>query len=146
MTSAPTGPGVATRPSAPVLWGLRIVGAVLLAVMGLIHLDLWLAGYRTIAVIGPAFLLNVLAGFGLAALLLVTPRRFLPWVAGLGALTALGTLGGLLVATNVGLFGFKETTAAALWWESFWVEIAVVVVLAALAVLSSRGRTHWRTG
>ena len=146
MTFAPTGPGVATRPSTAVLWGLRIVGAALLAVMGWIHLDLWLAGYRTIAVIGPAFLLNVLTGFGLAVLLLIAPRRFLPWVAGLGALTALGTLGGLLCSTFLGLFGFKETTAAGLWWESFWVEIAVVVVLAALAVLSSRGRTHRRTG
>jgi hypothetical protein len=138
MTSARTGPGVATRQSAPVLWGLRIVGAVLLAVMGWIHLDLWLTGYRTIAVIGPAFLLNVLAGFGLAVLLLITPRRFLPWVAGLGALTALGTLGGLLCSTFLGLFGFKETTAAGLWWESCWVEIATVVVLAVLAVLGSR--------
>ncbi|MCW2702563.1 MAG: conserved rane protein of unknown function [Blastococcus sp.] len=42
--------------------------------MGWIHLDLWLAGYRTIDVIGPAFLLNAIAGFGLAVLLVVTPR------------------------------------------------------------------------
>jgi hypothetical protein len=140
MTFAPTGPGVATRPSTAVLWGLRIVGAALLAVMGWIHLDLWLAGYRTIAVIGPAFLLNVVVGFGLAVLLLVTPRRFLPWVATLGALTCLGTLTALVVSTTVGLFGFVETTAASLWWESLWVEIATVVVLAVLAVVSARRR------
>ena len=90
--------------------------------------------------IGPAFLLNTIAGFGLAALTLVTPRALLRWVAALGALTALGTLGGLLLSTTVGLFGFVETTAADLWWESFWVEVAAVVVLAALAVLAARRR------
>jgi hypothetical protein len=123
-----------------VVWAPRVVGAALLAVMGWIHLDLWRDGYRTIDVIGPAFLLNAVAGFGLAVLLLVTPRRLLPWVAALGALTAAGTLGGLLLSTTVGLFGFRESTAAALWWESFWVEVATVVILAALAFLTRRRR------
>src|SRR3954447_26471100 len=129
-----------SRRSETLPWALRILGGVLLAVMGWIHLDLWLDGYRTIHVIGPAFLLNTIAGFGLAALLLVTPRLLLPWVAALGALTALGTLGGLLLSTTVGLFGFVESTAADLWWESFWVEVATVVVLAALAALAARRR------
>ena len=123
------------------LWALRVLGAVLLAGMGWIHLHLWLDGYRTIDVIGPAFVLNAIAGFGLAVLLLVTPRPLLPWVAALGALTALGTLGGLLFATTVGLFGFEETTAASLWWESFWVEVAAAVVLGALAGLAARRRS-----
>jgi len=136
MTTAPARTGSSTG----LLWGLRIVGALLLAAMGWIHLDLWLDGYKNIDVIGPAFLLNVIAGFGLAALLLVTPRRFLPWVAALGALFSLGTLGALLISTWWGLFGFKETTAATLWWESFWVELAGGVVLAALAALAARRR------
>jgi hypothetical protein len=119
---------------------LRALGAVLLAVIGWIHLDLWMAGYRTIDVIGPAFVLNAIAGFGLAALLLVTPAPLLRWVAALGALTALGTLGGLLIATTVGLFGFVESTSADLWWESFAVEVAAVVVLGALAALAARRR------
>ena len=136
--TTPTATG--RRPSTGLLWALRLLGAALLAAMGWIHLDLWLDGYRTIDVIGPAFLLNTIAGFGLAVLLLVTPRPLLAWVAALGALTALGTLGGLLLATTVGLFGFVESTAADLWWESFWVEIAAVVVLAALAALAVRRR------
>jgi hypothetical protein len=136
MTTADARP--ATRAATAVVWALRVLGAALLAGMGWIHLDLWLDGYRDIDVIGPAFLLNTLAGFGLAALLLVTPRRFVPWVAGLGALAAAGTLGALLLSTTVGLFGFTESTAAALWWESFWVELAAVVVLAGLAVVSAR--------
>jgi hypothetical protein len=117
-----------------------VLGAALLAAMAWIHLDLWLEGYRTIDVIGPAFLLNTIAGFGLAVALLVTPRALLPWVAALGALTALGTLAGLLLATTVGLFGFVESTAADLWWESFWVELAAAVVLGALAALAARRR------
>ena len=140
MTHAAARPEVAPGRPAGLLWGLRLVGAALLAAMGWIHLDLWLDGYRTIEIIGPAFLLNTVAGFGLAALLLVTPRRFLPWVAGLGALTAVGTLGALILSTSVGLFGFVETPAAPLWWESFWVELAGVVVLGVLAVLAARRR------
>ena len=136
MTTAPA----RTSESTGLLWGLRIVGALLLAAMGWIHLDLWMDGYKNIDVIGPAFLLNVIAGFGLAALLLVTPRRFLPWVAALGALFSLGTLGALLISTWWGLFGFKETTSASLWWESFWVELAGGVVLIALAGLAARRR------
>jgi hypothetical protein len=136
-----TSPSVAGRRSgAGLLWALRIAGAVLLAAMAWIHLDLWGDGYRTIDVIGPAFLLNAVAGFGLAALLLVTPRSSVGWVAALGALIAAGTLAGLLLSTTVGLFGFTESTAAALWWESLWVEIAGVVVLATLAVLASGRR------
>src|SRR3712207_5371608 len=140
MTTAPSRTGVSRAPATGLIWGLRAVGAALLAVMGWIHLDLWLGGYRDIDIIGPAFLLNVLGGFRLAALLLVTPRRFLHWVAALGALMAAGTLGALLISTWWGLFGFKESTAAELWWESFWVELAAAVLLAALALLAYRSR------
>ncbi|MGY1804943.1 hypothetical protein ACI78T_16810 [Blastococcus sp. SYSU D00922] len=126
------------RRATGLLWALRLAGAALLAAMGWIHLDLWGDGYRSIDVIGPAFLLNTIAGFGLAVLLLVIPRALVTWVAAVGALTAAGTLGGLLLATTVGLFGFTESTAARLWWESFWVELAAVVVLAVLAVLGRR--------
>ncbi|MCF6508074.1 hypothetical protein E9549_11750 [Blastococcus sp. MG754426] len=129
--TATTTPG---RRAGMLTWALRLAGAVLLAVMGWLHLDLWLDGYRNIDVIGPAFMLNAIAGLGLAVLLLVVPHRWLWAVAALGALTALGTLAGLLLSTTVGLFGFVETTAAPLWWESFWVELAAVVVLAVLAV------------
>lgn len=96
-----TAPATARHPpAAALLWVLRIAGAVLLAAMAWIHLDLWRDGYRTIDVIGPAFLLNAVAGFGLAALLLVTPRPVVGRVAALGALAAAGTLAGLLLSTN----------------------------------------------
>jgi hypothetical protein len=90
MTSPRLGAG---RRSAVLPWALRLLGALLLAAMGWIHLDLWWDGYRTIDVIGRAFLLNAIAGFGLAALLLVTPRPLVPWVAVLVVLAALAVVG-----------------------------------------------------
>ena len=128
------------RRSTAGLWTLRLIGAALLLAIGGIHLYLWQQGYRTIDVIGPAFLLQSVIAVGGALLVLIAPRRLLAVAAGLGALFALGSLGALIVSTTVGLFGFVESTAAQLWWETFWVELAAIVVLAALAFLSARRR------
>ena len=117
---------------------LRILGALLLLGLAWIHWHLWRQGYDSIDVIGPSFLASVVLGVGGALLVLVSPLRFLPIAAVLGALLCLGTVGALVVSTVWGLFGFKETTAADLWWESFWVEAAGFVVLAALAVVAAR--------
>ncbi|MGY1601795.1 hypothetical protein [Geodermatophilus sp. SYSU D00815] len=137
MTTA-TAPARTT--STVVIWVLRLLGAAALVGLAWIHWYLWQQGYDTIEVIGPAFLASVIFGIGGALLVLIAPPRLLPLAAVLGALLCLGTLGALLVSTWVGLFGFKETTAAQLWWESFWVELAGFVVLAALAVLAVRRR------
>jgi hypothetical protein len=47
-----------------------------------------------------------------------------------------GALTGPVLSTTIGLFGFTESTAAALWWMPFWVEAAAVVVLTVLTVLA----------
>jgi hypothetical protein len=122
------------------VWALRLLGAALLLAIAAIHLYLWQDGYKNIDVIGPAFLLQAVIAVGGALLVLIAPRRLLPWAAVLGALFCVGSLGALLVATTVGLFGFVESTAAELWWETLWVEIAGTVVLAARAVLAARRR------
>ncbi|WP_324273696.1 hypothetical protein [Blastococcus brunescens] len=119
---------------------LRIGGAALLIGIAVIHGYLWQAGYRSIDVIGPAFVLDTVLGILGALAVLLAPRRLLPWAAAAGAALALGTLGALVLSTTVGLFGFVESTQAQLWWESFWVEAAATVVLTALAVLAWRGR------
>ncbi|TFV63763.1 hypothetical protein E4P41_03305 [Geodermatophilus sp. DF01-2] len=126
--------------SGTVVGVLRLLGAVLLAVIAGIHGYLWQQGYSGIDVIGPAFLVQTALGVGGALLLLVAPPRLVPWAAALGAAFAAGSLAALVLSTTVGLFGFVETTAATLWWESFWVEVAAVVVLTALAVLAGRRR------
>src|SRR5215472_2404799 len=90
--------------------GLRVVGAGLLIATGAIHLDLYLTGFKNIPTIGPLFLLQVIAGFVLAAAVLATGN---PVVAALGAGFALATLAGYLLSIWVGLFGFTEVRTTA---------------------------------
>jgi len=112
--------------------GLRVAGAVLLAVSAGIHLDLYLTGYRSIPTIGWLFLLQVIAGFVLAAAVLVTRS---PLVAAAGAGFALATLGGYLLSVWIGLFGFREvrTTAGI---AAGLIEVAAFAVLALAAIVA----------
>jgi hypothetical protein len=116
--------------------GLRVAGAGLLAVTGATHLDLYLTGYRSIPVIGPLFLLQVIAAFGLAAAVLVTGSRL---AAAAGAGFALSTLGGYLLSVWIGLFGFKEirTTAGIV---AGVIEVAAFAALALLALSPAAAR------
>jgi hypothetical protein len=127
------------RRSGALIWTLRLLGAALLLAISAIHLYLWQQGYDGIDVIGPAFLMQAVLGVGGAGLLLITPLRWLHWVALLDLAFAVGSLAALLISTTVGLFGFVETTTATLWWETLWVEIGAIVVLGALFVVA-RGR------
>src|SRR5579862_944123 len=82
-----------------------IAGAALLIASGAIHLDLYLTGYRTIPTIGWMFLLQVIAAFVLALVILATGS----WLVDLaGAGFAVATLGGYLLSLRFGLFGFVE--------------------------------------
>jgi hypothetical protein len=117
---------------------LRLLGAALMVAIAAIHFYLWQQGYDGIDLIGPAFLLQSLLGVGGAGLLLISPARWLHWVAALDWLFAAGSLGALLVSTTVGMFGFVETTTATLWWETLWVEIGAIVVLGALFAVARR--------
>ncbi len=86
---------------------LGVVG--LLVSIGLIHLHLWLEGYRFIPTNGPLFLVDAIAGFVLAAALAAWPRILVGLAA---AGFAASTLGALLISLSVGLFGFKESIGA----------------------------------
>jgi hypothetical protein len=122
------------------LLALRLVAAGTAVAMGAIHLDLWYDGYRDLDTIGPLFLLNALGAGLLALSLLVTPTRFLPVLATLGALFTAGTLLALIVSLTHGLFGFQESLDADLVQPTLAVESAGCVTLAALALLSRHGR------
>lgn len=117
---------------------LRIVGAGLLLAMAGIHYYLWAnAGYNTISLIGPLFLLNAIGGLLLAVALLAAPSRLLTVAATLSALFTVGTLGALLISlTPSGLFGFQESTLAPLVPATLWVESVGVVELGVLTVLA----------
>jgi predicted lipoprotein with Yx(FWY)xxD motif len=121
---------------------LRVAGAGLLAATAAIHLDLYLTGYRHIPTIGWLFLLQIIAGFVLAAAVLATGS---PIAAAGGAGFALSTLGGYLLSIWVGLFGFTEvrTTAGIV---AGIIEVAAFAVLALLAVAPPAARQPGRRG
>lgn len=113
------------------------LGAALLVWSAIIHLHLWSEGYRHVPTIGPLFLVQGVAGIALAVALAVV-RRVLVMMA--AAAFALGTIGGLLVTVNVGLFGFRDSLSAPLATESLVVEAVASAALTVTAtVLVARG-------
>src|ERR1019366_1419492 len=112
---------------------LRVIGSGLLFATGAIHLDLYLTGYRTIPTIGWLFLLQVIAAFGLGAIVLVSDNRL---ASAAGAGFALSTLAGYLLSLRIGLFGFREVRTGA----GIVAAVIEVVTFSALAsvVLSPR--------
>jgi predicted lipoprotein with Yx(FWY)xxD motif len=124
------------QPSSRLL--LRVIGAGLLIATAAIHLDLYLTGYRTIPTIGPLFLLQVIVGFGVALLVLVTGSRL---AAAVGAVFALSTLGGYLLTVQFGLFGFREvrTTAGIV---AGLLEVAAFVALGVVAATPAGRPRH----
>jgi hypothetical protein len=132
------------RGSMVVTLGGRLVGAALLVAMGWIHLYLYNTGYRTVATIGPLFLLNAVLGAFAALAVLAVPRRWLGWASLIGAVLQAGTLGALLLSLTVGLLGFHESTKASLVTTTIVVELAGAVVLLALAVREFRPQLRAR--
>ena len=114
---------------------LRLACAGLLGWIGYVHLHLWLEGYRQLPTDGPLFLLDAIAAFVLAAVLLAWPRP----LAGLAAAgyTA-STIGALVISLTAGLFGFHESIHASFVAESLVIEGITVLALAAWTVLVAR--------
>jgi hypothetical protein len=111
---------------------LRVGLAGMLAWIGYIHLHLWQEGYRQIHINGPLFLLDAVAAFVLAAVLLGWPR---PLAGLLAAGFTASTLGALLISLGVGLFGFKESISASYVVLSLVIETVALLGLAAWTVL-----------
>jgi len=115
---------------------LRVAGAVLLAGSASVHLYLFSTGYRSIPAIGWLFLVQVIAGFVLAAGALVTFSRV---AAAAGAAFALSTLGSYLLAVWIGLFGFREVrTRAGI--AAGLIEVAAFATLAMVAFIPDAAR------
>jgi len=107
---------------------LIVIGALLTAASGVIHLYLWgeANGYRQIPTIGPLFLAQ-----GIVALLLALVVPGTRWLAAVVAAAGLliSTAAGLLISIEVGMFGFQETWYAPWARTSFAEELAGGVVL-----------------
>ena len=113
----------------------------MLVVSGAIHLHLWSTGYQHIATIGPLFLLQGIVGI-LIGLAVAVSRHYR--VALAGALFAAGTIGGLVLSVEVGLFGFKDSFSAPWATDSLIIEIAAFIVLVASALVGVRHRADAR--
>ncbi len=130
-------PSWRTRTSPIVTMGSWL-GAGLLIWSAVIHLHLWSTGYRHIATIGPLFLLQGVLGIVLAVGIAVVRR---PLALAAGALFAVGTIGGLLLSVNVGLFGFQDSLSAPFAVQSLVVEIVAALVLGVTATIG-RGKSR----
>ncbi|HET8599397.1 MAG TPA: hypothetical protein VFL99_03660 [Segeticoccus sp.] len=115
---------------------LRVLTAAAVIASAVVHLQVWFAGFRTIPVIGPLFLLNVIGGFAIGLAVLAW-RHWLPLLASVGF--GVATLAAFVVSATVGLFGVHETwTGTAQVLGEVTEVVAVVAGLAAIAVLSGR--------
>jgi len=115
-----------------------LLGICLTVVMGLIHLRVWLDGYRQIPIIGPLFVANTICSGVLAVGLLTVPARLRSLMAIVTALFTAGTLLGLILSLTVGLFGMREVLQAPFVTPTLVVETAGVLVLVAAALFDRR--------
>ena len=104
-----------------------------------VHLQLWREGYRDIPTVGALFLADAVAGFVLAAVLLVWPR---PLAGLVGAGFMASTLGGLIVSLNFGLFGFRESSGASFVTEAIILESVGTAALLVWSVAVWQGWTR----
>ncbi|HYS35992.1 MAG TPA: hypothetical protein VEO01_10205 [Pseudonocardiaceae bacterium] len=108
---------------------LRLPAGACLAGAGYLHADLYVHGYQTIPVIGPAFLVQASGSFAVAVLLVVSES---PVLRVLAAGLVAGALGGFVLSRTVGLYGFVEhgLQPAPQALLSLVFEIAVLLLLA----------------
>jgi hypothetical protein len=108
--------------------GFRAGTAALLLVIGVVHLHLWLAGYRYLPTIGPLFLVAVVSA---AVLAIVVSARINPVIALAAASFAAGTLTAnmLSLLLSEGLFRFKEVGISYSGGFAIASEIGVVMLL-----------------
>lgn len=108
----------------------RWVLAVSVLVSALVHLYLWFDGYQDLEIVGPAFLLNAVAGVVIAVAVMAW-RHWLPVVAavGFGAVT----LGAFVVSGTVGLGPVQQQVLGP--WEVIAGVAELVAVLVGLWAL-----------
>jgi hypothetical protein len=132
------GPG---RPRRALDWaatGAFVIGGLLLVWSAYVHYHLWSEpnGYKLIPTIGNLFLAQWAAGFVVGVGAMVVRRL---WAAVIGIGLALTTLTGFLISVVHGLFGFQDSWLAPFAKQSFWLEVAAVVVLGVAGALSLAG-------
>ncbi|TLW94380.1 hypothetical protein FFT09_00245 [Saccharomonospora piscinae] len=124
-------------------WILRVLVAAGLLGSAWVHWVVWDDWAGDMAVVGPLFLVNVVAGVVIAVAVLVW-RHPLPALAAIAF--GLATLGAYVLSLTVGFFGVQEQFATQ---EELWgviTEVACVVFGAALLLPGVRGARRAPSG
>lgn len=112
----------------------RLVVAAAVLVSAVVHLRLWFDGVRDQHVVGPAFMLNAVAGLSIAVLVVLW-RHWLPLLLAVGF--GVSTIGAFVISATAGLFGVHVHWQGAQVWTA-----AVSELVAILAGLLAA----WREG
>lgn len=117
--------------------GFGVGTAALLLVIGVVHLHLWLDGYRYLPTIGPLFLVAVVSS---ALLAVVVSVRINVVIAGAAAAFAAGILAANILSLLLpdGLFRFKEVGVSYSGGFAIASEIGVVAILCIWAYMRFR--------
>ncbi|GAB7004366.1 hypothetical protein JCM18899A_18390 [Nocardioides sp. AN3] len=113
---------------------IRVVTALAVLVSAFVHLRLWIDGVKDQHVVGPAFMVNAVAGVVIAILLLVW-RDWEPLFLALGF--GASTMGAFLISVTVGLYGVHEHWRGPYVWTAFIAE--AVAIAAAVTGLAREG-------
>lgn len=118
---------------------IRSVASASVMLSGVVHLELWAQGFSGLAVVGPAFLVNAVAGIAIGIALQVSPH-WLPLAAAAGFGAA--TLAAFVLSTTVGFFGVHEQWQGAAVWLSAVSEALAVLLGTAGTWLTLSGRAR----
>ena len=136
MSQAASSRSFASGRRALMVW--QIVSAILLLVMGGIHL--YLVFYGVGGLLGKLFMLNAIGALVLAIVIVVVRTRLLTLTAVLGLIFMAGTLLALILALTVGLFGIHEVMSFRLVPTTLVVESIGTSVLAITSLLAFRSQ------
>jgi hypothetical protein len=128
-------PGAATAAARAAAVAGIVFGAAMVAVSAVIHLHLWLIGYRHIHLIGAAFLLQSIGGLALAVALLAV-RRLVVVLAGVAYCG--GSVVALVLSATVGFLGLHDGLSVPWAGWSLASELAGLVALATVAAVILR--------
>lgn len=109
-----------------------VAGAALMVATAVIHLHLWLAGYRHVPRIGPLFIAQAVTGLAVAPLVALG-RHTIVVLGAAGYMAA--SAGGLLLSATVGFLGIHDGLGVPWATWSLIIEVTGFVVLGSAGVL-----------
>ena len=132
----------------------RLIGALAVLVVGIVHLQAYGGPYAAVPTIGELFIVNFIAATAIGVALLLPLERLLGrWanvavvlVTSAGVALAAGSLAMLIISERGTLFGFHEPgyDPQAIWRSRFAEIVAIALLGASLALRAARSaRPRW---